>query len=44
MLRAGAISVITWVVGMGFRFGFAYYAYPGGAPADPPETDASRRP
>jgi hypothetical protein len=29
--RAGAISVITWVVGMGFRFGFAYYAYHSGA-------------
>jgi len=31
MFRAGAISAITWVAGMGFRFGFAYYAYHGGA-------------
>ena len=31
MFRAGAISVVTWVAGMGFRFGFAYYAYHGGA-------------
>ena len=31
MFRAGAISVITWVAGMGFRFWFAYYAYHGGA-------------
>ncbi len=30
MARAGAISVITWVAGMGFRFGFAYYSYHGG--------------
>jgi hypothetical protein len=33
MFRAGAISVLAWVVGMGFRFGFAYYAYHGGGPA-----------
>ncbi len=33
MFRAGVISVITWVAGMGFRFGFAYYAYHGGGPA-----------
>lgn len=33
LFRAGAISVITWVIGMGFRFGFAYYAYHGGGPA-----------
>ncbi len=33
MFRAGAISVITWVAGMGFRFWFAYYAYHGGGPA-----------
>ena len=31
MFRAGAVSVITWVAGMGFRFGFAFYAYHGGA-------------
>ena len=30
--RAVAISVIVWVIGMGFRFGFAYYAYHGGGP------------
>ena len=33
MFRAGVISVITWVAGMGFRFWFAYYAYHGGGPA-----------
>ena len=33
MFRAGAISVITWVAGMGFRFSFAYYAYHSGGPA-----------
>jgi hypothetical protein len=33
LFQAGALSVITWVVGMGFRFGFAYYAYHGGGPA-----------
>ena len=33
MSRAVAISVIVWVIGMGFRFGFAYYAYHGGGPA-----------
>ena len=31
--RAVAVSVIVWVIGMGFRFGFAYYAYHGGSPA-----------
>ena len=31
--RAGAVSVIAWVAGMGFRFGFAYYAYHGGGSA-----------
>jgi len=31
--RAGVISVIAWVLGMGFRFGFAYYAYHSGGPA-----------
>jgi hypothetical protein len=33
MFQAGAISVITWVAGMGFRFWFAYYAYHSGGPA-----------
>lgn len=33
MFAAGVISVITWVAGMGFRFGFAFYAYHGGGPA-----------
>ena len=33
LFRAGAISVILWVVGMGFRFWFAYYAYHSGGPA-----------
>lgn len=33
MAKAGAISVIAWVAGMGFRFGFAYYAYHSGGPA-----------
>ena len=33
MSRAVALSVIAWVIGMGFRFGFAYYAYHGGGPA-----------
>jgi hypothetical protein len=33
LFRAGVISVITWVAGMGFRFWFAYYAYHGGGPA-----------
>ena len=33
LFQAGAISVIVWVIGMGFRFGFAYYAYHGGGPA-----------
>ena len=31
MFRAGAVSVITWIAGMGFRFWFAFYAYHGGA-------------
>jgi hypothetical protein len=33
LFRAGVISVLAWVVGMGFRFWFAYYAYHGGGPA-----------
>lgn len=33
LARAGAISVIAWVLGMGFRFWFAYYAYHSGGPA-----------
>ena len=31
LARAGAISVIAWVLGMGARFGFAYNAYHSGA-------------
>jgi hypothetical protein len=31
MYRVGAVSVVAWVLGMGFRFGFAYYAYHSGA-------------
>ena len=31
--RAVTLSVVAWVIGMGFRFGFAYYAYHGGGPA-----------
>ena len=31
--RAVAVSVIVWIIGMGFRFGFAFYAYHGGGPA-----------
>lgn len=33
MFQAGAVSVLAWVAGMGFRFGFAFYAYHGGGPA-----------
>jgi hypothetical protein len=33
MFRAGVISVVAWVAGMGFRFWFAFYAYHGGGPA-----------
>ena len=31
--RAVALSVIAWMIGMGFRFAFAYYACHGGGPA-----------
>jgi hypothetical protein len=31
MYRVGLVSVLAWVAGMGFRFGFAYYAYHSGA-------------
>jgi hypothetical protein len=31
LFRAGLISVLTWVLGMGFRFWFAYYASHSGA-------------
>lgn len=31
--RAVALSVIAWIIGMGFRFWFAYYANHGGGPA-----------
>jgi hypothetical protein len=33
LFRAGALSVIAWLLGMGFRFWFAYYAYHSGGPA-----------
>jgi hypothetical protein len=33
MYRVGVVSVAAWVLGMGFRFGFAYYAYHSGAGA-----------
>ena len=33
LFRATAISVIAWILGMGFRFGFAYYAYHSGGPS-----------
>lgn len=33
MYRATAVSIAAWVLGMGFRFGFAYYAYHSGAAA-----------
>ena len=33
LFRAGVLSVIAWVAGMGFRFWFAFYAYHGGGPA-----------
>jgi hypothetical protein len=33
MYRVGLVSVVAWVAGMGFRFGFAYYAYHSGAGA-----------
>ena len=31
--RAAALSVVAWVVGMGFRFAFAYYGYHSGGPS-----------
>jgi len=33
LFRATVLSVIAWVLGMGFRFGFAYYAYHSGGPS-----------
>ena len=33
LARAGAISVVAWVAGMGSRFGFEYYAYHSGSAA-----------
>jgi hypothetical protein len=33
LFRAGVLSVVAWVAGMGFRFWFAFYAYHGGGPA-----------
>jgi hypothetical protein len=31
--RATVFSVLTWIIGMGFRLGFAYYAFHSGADA-----------
>jgi len=33
LFRAGVLSVVAWLVGMGFRLGFAYYAYHSGGPS-----------
>jgi hypothetical protein len=33
LFRATALSVVAWVLGMGFRFGFAYSAYHSGGAA-----------
>jgi hypothetical protein len=33
LARAGVISVVAWVAGMGSRFGFEYYAYHSGSAA-----------
>jgi hypothetical protein len=33
LYRAGVVSVVAWILGMGFRFGFAYYAYHSGGAA-----------
>jgi hypothetical protein len=33
LFRATALSVIAWILGMGFRLGFAYYAYHSGGPS-----------
>lgn len=33
LFRAGGLSVLAWLVGMGFRLGFAYYAYHSGGPS-----------
>lgn len=33
LYRATMLSVLTWIIGMGFRFSFAYYAYHSGAGA-----------
>ena len=33
LFRAGVPSVIAWLAGMGFRLGFAYYAYHSGGPS-----------
>ena len=33
LFRATVLSVIAWVLGMGFRLGFAYYAYHSGGPS-----------
>jgi hypothetical protein len=33
LFRAGVLSVVAWLAGMGFRLGFAYYAYHSGGPS-----------
>lgn len=33
LARAGVVSVFAWIIGMGFRFGFEYYADHSGAAA-----------
>jgi hypothetical protein len=33
LFRATVLSVIAWILGMGFRLGFAYYAYHSGGPS-----------
>jgi hypothetical protein len=33
LARAGVVSVLAWIIGMGLRFGFEYYAYHSGAAA-----------
>ena len=33
LARAGFLSVVAWIIGMGFRLGFVWYAYHSGGPA-----------
>jgi hypothetical protein len=33
LYRVGVVSIVAWILGMGFRFGFAYYAYHSGGAA-----------